>query len=498
MQSQSTLEFAHTAGAQSLSPKPRLLATPGRRISPSIVMGLSRIAQLTVLALSGFAVATAWIGIEETFEDSRYFLAILMTSLIAVATGQRLELFSISALTAPMRQTPKILVGWTIALGTLVATIFLLKIGPEFSRGWMLLWYVVGFACLIGARAAISIVLSRLASQGRLNRRAVIVGGGPHGLALIDALESDRASDVRICGIFDDRSASRIGDNVLGYPRLGNTDELVKFCRETPVDLLIVSLPVTAEARLLEIMKKLWVLPVDIRLSAHTNKLRFRPRAYSFVGNVPLIDLFDKPLAEWDNVVKSAFDKFFALLAIIGLLPVLALVALAIRLDSRGPILFRQKRLGFNNQLIDVYKFRSMYVDQADIDATKLVTKNDPRVTRVGRFIRRTSLDELPQLFNVLTGQLSLVGPRPHAMQAKAADQLYQEVVDGYFARHKVKPGITGWAQINGWRGETDTPEKIQKRVEHDLYYIDNWSLFFDLYILARTPVALIKSENAY
>jgi lipopolysaccharide/colanic/teichoic acid biosynthesis glycosyltransferase len=149
--------------------------------------------------------------------------------------------------------------------------------------------------------------------------------------------------------------------------------------------------------------------------------------------------------------------------------------------------------------LIEVFKFRSMYTDLSDATASKLVTKDDPRVTRVGRIIRKTSLDELPQFVNVLTGQLSLVGPRPHAEQAKAAGKLYPEVVDGYFARHKVKPGITGWAQINGWRGETDTPEKIQKRVEHDLFYIDNWSLWFDIQILIKTPGSLVsKSDNAY
>ena len=148
--------------------------------------------------------------------------------------------------------------------------------------------------------------------------------------------------------------------------------------------------------------------------------------------------------------------------------------------------------------MIEVYKFRSMFADKTDASASRLVTRNDPRVTRVGHFIRRTSLDELPQLFNVMNGTLSLVGPRPHAVQAKAANRLYDEVVDGYFARHKVKPGITGWAQINGWRGETDTAEKIEKRVEFDLYYINNWSVFLDLYILARTPLSLLSDRNAY
>jgi lipopolysaccharide/colanic/teichoic acid biosynthesis glycosyltransferase len=177
----------------------------------------------------------------------------------------------------------------------------------------------------------------------------------------------------------------------------------------------------------------------------------------------------------------------------------MALVAIAIKLDSRGPILFKQKRYGFNNDLIEVYKFRSMYADAADVHATKLVSKDDPRVTRVGRFIRKASLDELPQLFNVVfKGNLSLVGPRPHAINAKAAARLYDEAVDGYYARHRVKPGVTGWAQINGWRGETDTQEKIQRRVEFDLYYIENWSVLFDLYIVAKTPFALLKTENAY
>src|SRR5262249_25842555 len=276
------------------------------------------------------------------------------------------------------------------------------------------------------------------------------------------------------------------------------------------VDLVIFSLPISAEGRILQMLKKLWVLPVDIRLSAHTNKLRFRPRSYSYIGSVPVLDVFDRPIADWDVVMKWLFDKVVRGLALLAALPgmaivalaalpVMAMVALAVRIDSRGPVLFKQKRYGFNNELIEVFKFRSMYVDQSDATAAKLVTRGDPRVTRVGRFIRKTSLDELPQLFNVLfVGNLSLVGPRPHAVNAKAEEQLYDEAVDGYYARHRVKPGITGWAQINGWRGETDTHEKIQKRVEHDLYYIENWSVLLDLYILVRTPVALMKTENAY
>jgi len=304
---------------------------------------------------------------------------------------------------------------------------------------------------------------------------------------------------LRILGVFDDRSDARSPDVVAGFPKLGSIDELVEFARRTRLDLVIFTLPISAEERLLQMLRKLWVLPVDIRLAAHSNKLRFRPRSYSYIGDMPVIDIFDKPIADWDVFVKAAFDKIVGALCLIALSPVMLAVAIAVKLDSRGPALFKQSRYGFNNEKIEVYKFRSMYVDQLDVAARRLVTRNDPRVTRVGRFIRRTSLDELPQLFNVVfKGDLSLVGPRPHAMHARAADHLYDDVVDGYFARHRVKPGITGWAQVNGWRGETDTPEKIQKRVEYDLDHIENWSLLRDIYILALTPFALVRGHNAY
>jgi Undecaprenyl-phosphate glucose phosphotransferase len=248
----------------------------------------------------------------------------------------------------------------------------------------------------------------------------------------------------------------------------------------------------------LQLLKKLWVLPVDIRLSAHSNALQFRPRSYSYIGSVPMLDIFDKPINDWDSVAKRAFDIVFSLVGIILFSPVMIATAIAIKLDSKGPVLFKQKRHGFNNEEIEVYKFRSMYTDQSDPTAKRTVTKNDPRVTRVGRIIRKTSIDELPQFFNALFGSLSLVGPRPHAVAAQSHNLLYNEVVDGYFARHKVKPGVTGWAQINGWRGEMDTNEKIRMRTEYDLYYIENWSMLFDLKILLLTPVRLLDTENAY
>ena len=467
-----------------------------RRISPLLVAALAGAGELIALASAGFVIAGLWVGWDEAFADSSYGVTILLTSLTGILAASHLGLYAISALRAPVRHIWRIGAAWPMAVALLLACLFLLKVGPDFSRGWLIMWLAAGYAAMLGWRWVARAVVHRLARSGDLDRRAVLFGAGEMGASLVKRLESD--GDVRICGVFDDRGSDRVPDSLSGFPLLGNLDQLVGFCRRHDIDMLILSLPITAERRLLELLAKLWVLPIDIRLAAHSNGLRFRPRAYSHVGSVPLLDLFDRPLAEWERLVKSTFDRSVALVALCALAPVMGLTALAIRLDSKGPVFFRQKRLGFNNELVDVWKFRSMYVEQSDANASRLVTRGDPRVTPVGRFIRRTSIDELPQLFNVLSGTLSLVGPRPHALHAKAADRLYHEVVDGYFARHKVKPGITGLAQIRGWRGETDTEEKLRKRVTSDLEYIENWSLLLDLYILARTPLCLLKTENAY
>ena len=388
---------------------------------------------------------------------------------------------------------------WSVVFLIAIGVSFFAKSGDQFSRAWLGSFYVLGLFALIAFRRVLFLLVRRWTREGRLDRRTVVVGADANGESLIRSLAAQRDSDVHVVGVFDDRGDERSAASCGGVPKLGSVNDLVAFARSTRVDLVIFSLPISAESRLLQMLKKLWVLPVDIRLSAHSNKLHFRPRSYSYIGAVPVLDIFDKPIADWDVVMKWLFDKIVGSLALICAAPIMLMVAIAVKLDSKGPVLFKQKRYGFNNESIDIYKFRSMYADQADLTASKLVTKGDPRVTRVGRFIRKTSFDELPQLFNVVfTGSLSLVGPRPHAVHAKAENRLYDEAVDGYFARHRVKPGITGWAQIHGWRGETDSQEKIQRRVEHDLYYIENWSILLDLYIVAQTPFALIRSENAY
>jgi Undecaprenyl-phosphate glucose phosphotransferase len=467
-------------------------------ISARIIAALVRCGDSAMIAAYG---ALLWFLYPrgDSADEFLFYLPLMGGAAVALPTLlQAGGLYSIHALLRPVDHITKLAAGWALIACLVLAGLFFTKFGAEYSRLWVSMWFVGGLGLLVLFRMVIARLVRHWNAKGQLDRRAVIVGGGEPAGELIEALQSSRDVDVTIAGIFDDRNGERSPEIVSGYRKLGNVSELIDFVRRDRVDLLIVTLPLTAEHRLLDVLKRLWVLPVDIRLSAYTQKMRFRPRAYSYIGNVPFLDVFDKPLTDWGQLLKTIEDKLIASVALSLLSPLFALVALAIKLDSKGPVFFRQRRYGFNNELIDVYKFRSMYTNMSDANASKLVTRDDPRVTRVGRILRRTSLDELPQLINVVKGELSLVGPRPHATHAKAQDKLYTDVVEGYFARHKVKPGITGWAQINGWRGETDTVEKIHRRVEHDLYYIENWSIFFDLYILLSTPFALFDTENAY
>jgi Undecaprenyl-phosphate glucose phosphotransferase len=469
-----------------------------RFITPGILAGLARLADFAGLAVAGFAIVWIYVAPRESVGLGYVFAALALPATTVVLIN------SFSRYTAPSyrRLAPKIgraAAVWTAVFSCFTLVLFFLKMGEDFSRVWLASWFIAGLAVLIVLRVLTARLVAHWTVSGVLERRAVLVGGGPEAVELIHALRHEPTNDIRICGIFDDREDARVPAVREGLPKLGRIDELLEFGRQAQIDMLIVALPMAAEQRLVQLLKTLWVLPVDIRLSARASRLRFRPRSYSYVGAVPFLDLYDKPITDWSYVAKACFDRIVGAILLLLAAPVMLAVALAIKLDSRGPALFRQKRYGFNNELIEVFKFRSMYIDQTDANAAKLATRDDPRITRVGRFIRKTSLDELPQLINVtLRGNLSLVGPRPHALQAKAADQLYEQVVDGYFARHRVKPGITGWAQVSGWRGETDTQEKLQHRVEHDLFYIENWSVIFDLYILLLTPFRLFNTENAY
>ena len=471
----------------------------GRAYSPIVIAGVVRVIDFAMLSAIGIALYFGYVVPLSGFYWE-FLAAIFGVAATAVICFQAADIYQVQLFRGQLRQMTRMISSWAFVFLLFIGASFIVKLGSEISRLWLTAFFFSGVAALVTGRVFLRSLVRSWARHGRLDRRTIIVGADENGEQLIQALKTQDDSDIQVLGVFDDRNDDRAMDTCAGSPKLGKVDDIVEFARRTRIDLVLFALPISAETRILEMLKKLWVLPVDIRLSAHTNKLRFRPRSYSYLGEVPTLDVFEAPITDWDLVMKWLFDHVVGFVILVLALPVMGLVALAVRLDSPGPVLFRQKRFGFNNERIDVFKFRSMYHHQADPTASKVVTKNDPRVTRVGRFIRKTSLDELPQLFNVVfKSNLSLVGPRPHAVQGKLQSRLFDEAVDGYFARHRVKPGISGWAQINGWRGEVDTDEKIQKRVEFDLYYIENWSVLFDLYILLKTPLALMtKSENAY
>jgi lipopolysaccharide/colanic/teichoic acid biosynthesis glycosyltransferase len=439
--------------------------------SPIVLAGAVRLIELALTVLVGAALYALYVIPRDGFEW-HYAIAILCIGVLTTLAFQVADIYQVEAFRGRERQYFRLATAWSVVFLLVIGASFFAKSGDQFSRVWLGSYHIVGLVSLLCFRRALFLLVRKWTREGHLERRTVIVGADANGDILVQSLAEQPDSDVRIIGMFDDRGDGRSQSSVGGHQKLGTVDDLVELARKTRIDLVLFSLPISAESRILQMLKKLWVLPVDIA---------------------------DKPITDWDVVMKWLFDRVIGGLALLCLSPVMMLVAIAIKLESRGPVFFKQKRYGFNNELIEVYKFRSMYLDQCDPTALKLVQKNDPRVTKVGAFIRKTSLDELPQLINVVfRGDLSLVGPRPHAVHAKAADRLYDEAVDGYFARHRVKPGITGWAQINGWRGETDTEEKIQRRVEHDLHYIENWSVLLDLAILARTPLALAKTEHAY
>ena len=464
--------------------------------SAPVIIGVAQLIEALLLATLGFAIFASYV---EPGQGAIYLPTIALATLGANVLFNAARTHRIAAYRTAVQQTGRVLASWSLVFIVLMTVAFLFKSSELVSRVWLVGWYLFGSLLLVTFRLSLRGLVLQWTREGRLKRRTVVVGGGPDAEVLVNSIQKSAGADVRLLGLFDDRNDERSPESVASLPKLGKVADLLEFARQTRVDLVIVSMPLSAEKRVLEMLTQLWVLPVDIRLSAHMSKLRFTSKAYSYVGDVPVFDMVDRPISDWNLVFKWIFDKLVAITALIVFSPIMLATAIAIKLDSKGPVFFKQKRHGFNNELIEIYKFRSMRTDMADASASRLVTKGDPRVTKVGRFIRKTSIDELPQLFNVLRGELSIVGPRPHALAAKADKKLYYEAVEGYFARHKVKPGITGWAQINGWRGETDTVDKIMQRVQHDLYYIEKWSILLDLYIVVMTPFSLFaKSENAY
>jgi len=423
--------------------------------------------------------------------------AVTLGALLIVLAFHAAGLYRFPVIMRPGRHLGRVFAVCCAVFLFLAALAFALKVSGDFSRLWMFCW-MAGTIALIGAgRGFVAVMLQRLARSGRIGRKIIVYGAGPQGERLIQRIKQLDEPWNQIVGVFDDRQ-TRVGSTVAGYPVLGSLPDLIDWGRRNRPDEILLALPWGAEERILALLQALAVLPANVRLSPEFQRLDMIQGRTNYQFGVPMLNAYEKPLEGWSRIWKRLFDLGLSSMVMVICLPILALIALLIRIDSPGPVLFRQPRYGFNNKVIVVLKFRTMQTVGQDRMGDRLTARNDPRVTRVGGVLRRLSLDELPQLLNVLGGEMSLVGPRPHAIRTTAGGRQCDEVVDQYAARHKVKPGITGWAQVNGWRGTMETEEELVRRLEHDLFYINNWSPMLDLRILAMTFWTVLRGRNSY
>ncbi len=461
-----------------------------RAISPSILLGAVRSIDLAVVVIS--ALLAFYVRYGEFLVPGRHVLVIGLAVLLTAYALQMAGLYRFDDLARLNGQVNKLLIAIPLVAVALLGLGFFTKTSVEFSRLWIGIWFAFSFAGCVLARGVLRLLMERWRRQGRLLRTVVIVGAGNTERLLVERLSRSPEGGVQLLGVVDERR-SRVPDEIAGCPVLGSVADLPSFLRENAVDEIIVALPAEAHERLPDYLDKLKTIPVRVSLWSDWVGLQTRVQSVGEVGGNPVLRVFDRPLSDWSYVVKAIEDRVLAVVFSLLFSPLMILIAIAVRLTSAGPVVFSQKRYGFNNEVITVYKFRTMIHDRPNEPEVPQAQRGDPRVTPLGRLLRRTSFDELPQLFIVLEGDMSLVGPRPHAV---AHNQKYAAIIDQYLGRHKMKPGITGWAQVNGLRGLTDTPEKMERRIEHDLYYIDNWSLLFDLRILVMTVFAVLLDRS--
>lgn len=383
------------------------------------------------------------------------------------------------------------LAGWGIVIAILLLLNYAANFSHHFSEKVILTWFVITPIALLLSHIAVRVIADTLRKQGGL-RSAVIVGANETSLKLVNRIAEFPYLLIDIQGYFDSRSDSRISS--WNGTRLGGITDVASYARKHNIEMIFISLPMSAQPRIREIIDDLHDTTASVYFLPDVYVYDLMQAHFNSVGGIPVVAACESPYSGVDSVVKNASDFVLALIILILLSPLMLCIALAVVLTSPGPAIFRQRRYGLNGEEITVYKFRSMTVRE-DGSSVVQAQKNDSRVTKVGAFLRRTSLDELPQFINVLQGRMSIVGPRPHAV---AHNELYRKLIKGYMLRHKVRPGITGWAQINGMRGETEVLEKMQGRIDHDLYYLQNWSIWFDLWIIMRTVWVVMKRDNAY
>jgi putative colanic acid biosynthesis UDP-glucose lipid carrier transferase len=398
--------------------------------------------------------------------------------------------YEFEALLSSSRAMRAVIARWALIVLGLIAFAFALKISEHFSRFWLFAWTAVVAIALISARVVAAALLRRAVREGGVFSRRIAIVGTSAVAARFAEHAADPEKAISVVGLFTPGLEDAPGVRAPA----GDLRALERAARAGLIDDIVIAMPKLSKDGMTALVNRLSALPVSLAICPNAHWLDHTGGEIVRIGGAPLLTLYRRPLEGWGGVLKTIEDYVVGGLAFLAIAPVMLAIAAAIRIEGKGPVLFRQMRHGFNNKVFRIYKFRTMTVLE-DGEAVPQARENDPRVTPLGAFLRRYSLDELPQIFNVLKGEMSLVGPRPHAL---AHNHQYAQTIENYSGRHKVKPGMTGWAQVNGCRGETSENERMAERVRYDLEYIDNWSLWFDFKIMILTVAAVLFPKNAY
>ncbi len=429
------------------------------------------------------------------YNASGYLLAGLLGSLLFGLVGRFTEIYTSWGGRSFLRdESVRVVVTWLITFMLLIFTAFATKSTADFSRIVLASWLFVTPILLLLCRHLLRKVFRYLKYLGLNNRKVVIAGLTEHGLRFAHDLEHNPDGGYQVAGFYDDRIDTKRLPEDTKSKHIGGFNKLIEAAESGKWDQIYIALPIEAKERTTKLLEQLSESITPIRLIPDYFTSNLLKSKYIELANTPILCIHETPLTAHNIYVKRLEDIVIASIILLIISPLLLAISIGIKLTSRGPVIFKQKRTGARGEEFVVWKFRSMTVCE-DGDNIKQASKNDQRVTTFGKFLRKTSLDELPQFFNVLQGHMSIVGPRPHAI---AHNNIYRKKIPGYMLRHLIKPGITGWAQINGWRGETNELYKMEKRVEYDLEYIRNWSLWLDIKIILISLIKGFSSKNAY
>ncbi len=449
-----------------------------------------KLLDLFIITASLYCVTTLYLG---DFA-SIYFFVLSIVLIVYYLVADMAGVYQFYKFSSLRETFLAILSAWVICVAISFTLGFFFKISEIYSRITLGIWFVITPALLIGWRWGCGMTRGIIRLGQITKRKVIVVGATRAGIQLAHELKKRKLGNEKLIGFYDDRSLDRIGLLGLPVPLRGRIDDALELAKNHSIQEVYIALPMEAAKRIKQILNTFSDANAHVHVVPDFFTFDLMQSRIKTVGKIVTLSVYDSPFYGFTSLLKRIEDIVLSLIILVMISPILIAVAVGVKLSSPGPIIFKQERYGLDGKSIKVWKFRSMRaMDNGPV--VKQATKNDPRITKFGAFIRRTSLDELPQFFNVLTGQMSIVGPRPHAV---AHNEEYRGLIDKYMLRHHVKPGITGWAQINGLRGETDTLDKMEKRVEYDLVYIQNWSLWLDLKIVFLTVFKGFVGSTAY